>query len=72
MATATRTGGHIGETLATVLERLGGIDPARILNDGPLGAATEADLIRINEGKHSLYELVDGFLVEKGMGYNEA
>ncbi len=36
------------------------------------GLATEADLIEVNAQKMGICELVDGVLVEKGMGYNEA
>lgn len=59
-------------SFAAILDRLGGIDPARVLVLQPLGAATEADLIWANDHLNSLYELVDGFLVEKGMGYTES
>ena len=34
--------------------------------------ATEADLIEVNSRKETTCELVDGLLVEKGMGYNES
>ena len=47
-------------------ERLGGIDPARILTDPPPGTATEADHERIHQrGGGKLFELIDGTLVEK-------
>src|SRR5690606_23043548 len=36
------------------------------------GYATEADLIRINETEDRLYELEDGLLVEKPMGWYES
>ena len=59
-------------SLGKILDDLGGIDPARVLLKQPLGQATEADLIRCNAGGSTRCELVDGMLVEKGMGYNES
>jgi Uma2 family endonuclease len=38
----------------------------------PPGTATERDLIRLNDHSNRLYELVDGVLVEKVMGYPES
>src|SRR6516225_6795884 len=57
------------ETVADLLRRLGNV-PAH----PPLGAATEQDLIRNNESKFktAICELVDGCLVEKPMGWEEA
>ncbi len=55
-------------TCADLIDRLGGINPSRILLRPPPGTATEADLIHINDRKESICELVDGTLVEKGMG----
>jgi Uma2 family endonuclease len=54
------------------IDRLGGIPPSRILTRPAPGDATEADLIAVNESKRTLCELVDGVLVEKGMGYVES
>ena len=59
-------------SLGKILDDLGGIDPARVLLKQPLGQATETDLIRSNAGGLTRCELVDGMLVEKGMGYNES
>ena len=59
-------------SLGEILDDLGGIDPARVLLKQPLGQATEADLIRCNAAGATRCELVDGMLVEKGMGYNES
>lgn len=59
-------------TLDDLLEHLGGIAPVRVLFRPLPGTATEADLILANAGKRGLFELVDGVLVEKGMGYNES
>lgn len=59
-------------SLATLLERLGGISPARIPCPPAPGTATEADLFLRPGGEKRLYELVDGVLVEKPMGYYES
>jgi Uma2 family endonuclease len=60
------------ETAAELLEKLGGIDPARVRLLPPPGRATVRDLIRLMEETDRLYELVDGVLVEKDMGFTEA
>jgi Uma2 family endonuclease len=59
-------------TLDDLLEHLGGISPSRVLYRPLPGTATEADLILANAGKRGLFELVDGVLLEKGMGYVES
>jgi Uma2 family endonuclease len=54
------------------LRRYFGMIPAeRILLDPAPGTATEDDVLRINERKERLCELVDGVLVEKAMGTKE-
>jgi Uma2 family endonuclease len=58
-------------TLADLLEQLGDIDPARIRLRPPPGRATEKDLLKIHDREDRLYELVDGVLVEKVMGFLE-
>jgi len=58
--------------LDELVERLGGIPLSRILVQPAPGLATEADLIEAQRLYGSLYELVDGVLVEKGMGYHES
>ena len=58
--------------LSDLLKGLGGIHPRRVILDPAPGTAKEADLLRINELKITLCELVDGTLVEKGMGYEES
>lgn len=58
--------------LSDLLEDLGGIDPRRVILKPPPGTAKQADMLRINESKITLCELVDGTLVEKGMGYEES
>jgi Uma2 family endonuclease len=60
------------ETVASLLERLGGISPDRVRLKPPPGTATEADLIAVSLRDGSLCELVDGVLVEKAMGYAES
>jgi Uma2 family endonuclease len=61
------------ETLADVIERLGGVPLDRILWDPRPGTATEADQIRLVDGEpRRLVELIDGILVEKAVGNREA
>jgi hypothetical protein len=60
------------QNLSDLLNDLGGISPSRVVMRKPFGLATEEDLIELNETKTTLCELVDGMLVEKGMGYNES
>lgn len=59
------------ETVDDLLERLGGIAPGRVLLRPQPGQATEADLLRVLRKTDRLFELVDGTLVEKVMGYGE-
>ena len=70
MATATTPA--IWRTVHDLLGELGGIDPSRILLNPAPGTATEADLIAANERRKTIFELIDGTLVEKGMGYKES
>src|SRR5437660_50145 len=58
-------------TVADLLDRFGPMPARRIRHDPAPGTATEDDLLRINEAEDRLYELVDGTLVEKVMGYAE-
>jgi Uma2 family endonuclease len=60
------------ESLADLLSRLGDISPARIRMHPSPGSATEADVLRIHAREKRLFELIDGVLVEKGMGYRES
>lgn len=55
-----------------LLDDLGGISPWRVLLRPAPGTATEADLIAVNASGKILCELVDGVLVEKGMGFAES
>jgi Uma2 family endonuclease len=59
------------ETIADLLDELGGISPRRVLLRPQPGKATEADLLRLASKTDRLFELVDGTLVEKVMGYGE-
>jgi Uma2 family endonuclease len=65
MATATMR-------IADLLESLGGIPAHRVLLYPAPGTATERDLIELHERDGRLYELVDGTLVEKPMGFDES
>ncbi|MEX2137738.1 MAG: Uma2 family endonuclease [Pirellulales bacterium] len=55
-----------------LVSRFGQIPLRRVRTRPPPGSATEEDLIELNERGTTLYELVDGTLVEKAMGWNEA
>ncbi len=59
-------------TLADVLKQLGGISPKRIRFRPAPGTATEEDVLKIRDRERRLFELVDGVLVEKVMGYWES
>ena len=59
-------------TLADILRQLGGISPKRIRFRPAPGTATEEDVVKIRDRERRLFELVDGVLVEKVMGYWES
>lgn len=63
---------HRFETIADLLHDLGGISARRVRADPLPGTATEKDLIAVNEHTNRLFELVNGVLVEKVMGYAES
>src|SRR5207249_5149480 len=66
MATITTRLRKETETLADLLEWLGGIPPERVWMHPFPGTATEEDLIAILDGPNKrICELVDGVLVEK-------
>ncbi len=67
MATATEP-----TTIADLLDGLGGIPARRVLWSPTPGTATEEDLIRVHERTNRLFELVDGTLVEKAVGFDES
>jgi Uma2 family endonuclease len=58
-------------TVADLLESLGDIPPERVRLWPTPGTATERDVIEIHDRENRLFELVDGVLVEKAMGYEE-
>jgi Uma2 family endonuclease len=60
------------KTLADLRRRLGGIALERIWFHPAPGTATEKDVIFAEERENRLCELVDGTLVEKAMGFEEA
>jgi Uma2 family endonuclease len=60
------------ETLAELVERLGGVPLERIRCQPPPGMATEEDVLRRVDGEERLFELADGTLVEKATGYYES
>jgi Uma2 family endonuclease len=60
------------QTLADLLEQLGGIDPGRVRVSPPPGRAREKDVIALHDHEDRLCELVDGVLVEKVMSTYEA
>jgi Uma2 family endonuclease len=60
------------ETVADLLKRLGDIPPHRVRLVPTPGTATEKDVLEAEARHDRLCELVDGVLVEKTMGYEEA
>src|SRR5262245_201413 len=60
------------QTLQDLVDRLGGIPLFRIRLEAPIGRATEEDVIKVRRETRRLCELVDGILVEKGMGFRES
>jgi Uma2 family endonuclease len=59
-------------TMADLLEQLGDIPPFRVRLRPPPGEATEADVLALHDKENRLFELVDGVLVEKAMGFRES
>lgn len=60
------------ETMADLLERLGDVAPSRIRMHPAPGMAAVEDVLRIHEQENRLFELIDGVLVEKVMGFLES
>jgi len=58
--------------LDEVLDRLGGVALDRIRVHPPMGTATVDDVVEIQERENRLFELVEGILIEKIMGYTES
>jgi Uma2 family endonuclease len=63
---------HDWVTAADLLEQLGGIAPTRLRLRPAPGTATEKDLLAIHRREDRLYELVDGCLVEKVLGFPQS
>src|SRR5207244_3561876 len=59
-------------TLADLLTRLGGVPLDRIRFRPAPGTAVEQDVIDLNDRENRLFELVEGVLVEKPMGFLES
>jgi hypothetical protein len=59
-------------SLADVIQQLGNVDPGRIRMWPAPGTATAADVEAIRIREERLFELVDGILVEKVMGFRES
>jgi Uma2 family endonuclease len=59
-------------SLGDLIRGLGGIPLSRILAEPAPGTATESDVLDAARRYNRLYELVDGALVEKVMGYSES
>jgi Uma2 family endonuclease len=60
------------ETMADLLNRLGGVSPERIRWRPLPGTATVEDVVEIEQRENRLFELVDGVLVEKIMDFSES
>jgi Uma2 family endonuclease len=60
------------EMISDLLARLGGISPTRICLNPPPGKATEKDLIRLHKKHGRVFELVEGTLVEKPVGFEQS
>lgn len=71
MATVPETGIPIW-TASEVIAHFGDIPIARICTNPPPGEATEADVIEWHDRHDRLFELIDGTLVEKAMGWQES
>jgi Uma2 family endonuclease len=62
---------NITATVADLVEQLGGIPLERIRLKPHPGTATVQDVVDILERENRLFELVDGVLVEKAVGFYE-
>ena len=59
-------------TVADLYRRFGPIPFERIRQNPPPGSGTVDDVVRLNNHEDRLYELVDGILVEKTVGFEES
>ena len=71
MVTVSETGAPVW-TASEVIAHFGDIPIARICTNPPPGEATEADVIEFHDHHDRLFELIDGTLVEKAMGWKES
>ncbi|MDP6361249.1 MAG: Uma2 family endonuclease [Planctomycetota bacterium] len=60
------------ETLEELIDRLGSVGLDRIRLVPPPGTATKQDVLDVHDKTNRLFELVDGVLVEKAMGFYES
>jgi Uma2 family endonuclease len=60
------------EMMGELLDRLGGVSPRRVRLVPTPGTATPRDVLYLYQKHKRLFELVDGTLVEKGMGAAES
>jgi len=60
------------ETLADLLRKLGGIPLERVRLHPPPGTARDQDVVEAEAHENRLFELIDGTLVEKAMGFRES
>jgi Uma2 family endonuclease len=72
MATVISSPPETIDTLADLLDRLGGVPPERVRWRPLPGTATEKDVIEADCHEDRLCELVDATLVEKAMGFRES
>lgn len=59
-------------TASEVIAHFGDIPIARIRTSPAPGDATESDVVELHDHQNRLFELIDGTLVEKAMGWREA
>jgi Uma2 family endonuclease len=71
VATVPETGAPLW-TASEIIAHFGDIPIARICTSPPPGEATEADVIKRHDRDGRLFELIDGTLVEKAMGWQES
>src|SRR5690348_11184094 len=60
------------ESVADLVKHFGNIPARRIRLSPRPGTATEKDVLRLHDHADRLYELVDGVLIEKAMGFSES
>ena len=60
------------QTIQDLLDRLGNVPPSRVRMQPHPGTATEKDVVFVQDHENRTCELIDGTLVEKGMGFGES